>query len=38
MTFCSKCGNEEPSEKTFCSQCGTELVENRLGPTSIQKR
>ncbi len=38
MTFCSKCGNEEPSEKTFCSQCGTGLVENRLGPTSIQKR
>lgn len=26
MTFCSKCGNEETSDKSFCSKCGTKLT------------
>jgi len=26
MTFCSKCGNEETSDKRFCSKCGTKIT------------
>ena len=25
MTFCSRCGNQEESEKSFCSKCGVRL-------------
>jgi len=25
MAFCSKCGNEETSDKSFCSKCGEKL-------------
>jgi len=25
MVFCSKCGNEETSDKSFCSKCGEKL-------------
>ena len=25
MTYCSKCGNEETSDKSFCSKCGSVL-------------
>ena len=28
MTFCSKCGNEEMSDKNFCSKCGSGLLAN----------
>jgi len=26
MTFCSKCGNEETSDKSFCSKCGAKIT------------
>jgi len=26
MVFCSKCGNEETSDKSFCSKCGAKIT------------
>ena len=36
MTFCSKCGNQEESEKTFCSKCGSSLG-GQSGPAGLQR-
>ena len=38
MTFCSKCGNEEMSDKNFCSKCGSELFANGKKTTITAKR
>ena len=40
MTFCSKCGNEETSDKGFCSKCGTKLTiaENDTPRSSERKQ
>jgi len=40
MTFCSKCGNEETSEKSFCSKCGSKLTiaENDTPRSSERKQ
>jgi len=38
LAFCSKCGNEETSDKKFCSKCGSELEIASRQPTRETSR